>query len=356
MPTVADLLKVDDAQGHAHGDDGKFVTKTGAAKHMGEGAERVHSHGITVGYVKPHGGTTGKYVSHGPTGKKIGVHANREGAMDTVHSNYMTHAKLVHKSPDRLHQHTVNAYMPGEAKEHAMPAHKIRNMLRDSYILGAHYKNPVKSSRSNLRGMADLNEKALHSMAQEHLGAHEWKDADKEFKVPRHKALRAVKAAYAHGSKAHESRQAKALIPDLQKYFDIGSPVLLGSGAFGGSFEHMMQRIRKPVFEAVPCKSPQKYNDNGNVDYSSEGEGPHEPRHYLDIIATFPDHAYVRCSDENLLWKVPYEIDADGEIETGEPEAASITLAAQSERDDDADDEDILDPDEPETITTEAAS
>jgi hypothetical protein len=91
-------------------------------------------------------------------------------------------------------------------------------------------------------------------------------------------------------------------------------------GDFIGSYEDTLRRIRGPICLGSGCDNKPKYDDAGNRIYGDEGESSDRKYpHYLDVVATFPEHAYVRCSDEDRLWKVPYEFDGD-EVTTGEPE------------------------------------
>jgi hypothetical protein len=86
---------------------------------------------------------------------------------------------------------------------------------------------------------------------------------------------------------------------------------------FPNSYEALLRAIKGPACEGSGCSNKPTYTEAGDVDYKlTEGEIPH----YLDVVATFPDHAFVRCSSENKVWKVPYDVDDSGTISTGTPE------------------------------------
>jgi hypothetical protein len=121
-------------------------------------------------------------------------------------------------------------------------------------------------------------------------------------------------------------------IADLFKGDGVVSPA--PGGNYSGSFEDTLKRIRGPVCMGSGCSDKPEYDDAGNRVYES---GSERMPHYLDVIATFPDYAIVRCSDEDKTWKVPYDFDGNA-VSTGEPEAVVAQFVPASEAGEDTTD------------------
>jgi hypothetical protein len=125
-------------------------------------------------------------------------------------------------------------------------------------------------------------------------------------------------------------------IGDLLKAEGVVSPGAAGA-SYTGSFEDTLKRIKGPVCMASGCENPPKYDDNGIRVYEpSEPSGNYA--HYLDVIATFPEYAIVRCSDEDKAWKVPYEFDGDT-VSAGQPEEVVAQFVPADEAEGDASDD-----------------
>jgi hypothetical protein len=91
-----------------------------------------------------------------------------------------------------------------------------------------------------------------------------------------------------------------------------------------GSIENMLGAIRGPVIMGSGCSNPPPYLPNGERDYNTPMDaapsGVEGAKHYCSVAATFTNYAYVNCSDERRMWKVPYELLGDGTVKCGTPE------------------------------------
>src|SRR5665213_3105394 len=77
-----------------------------------------------------------------------------------------------------------------------------------------------------------------------------------------------------------------------------------------GSIEDFLKRVSEAGIEACPCVAKPEFKEDGSRDYSQDsaiqartGTYPH----YLNAQTTYPDHVFIRCSDEDKVWKIPFE-------------------------------------------------
>jgi len=111
--------------------------------------------------------------------------------------------------------------------------------------------------------------------------------------------------------------------PDLQTVADLFAPVRKRrrfKKAFAtpeGSMEDLVSRVRRPAIAASGCEN--KPEGDGMPTDSTNSP------HWLDVVATYPDHVIVHCNDESKTWKVPYDIDGD-EVVTGQSEPVELSF------------------------------
>jgi hypothetical protein len=92
------------------------------------------------------------------------------------------------------------------------------------------------------------------------------------------------------------------------------------SGPFVGSLEELIKNIQTAVLPKTPCDCKPEYDANGQRIYKERAEGDPYP-HYQTVVATYPTCAYVRCSDEDKVWKMPISVnEKTGEFGVGKAE------------------------------------
>jgi hypothetical protein len=85
-----------------------------------------------------------------------------------------------------------------------------------------------------------------------------------------------------------------------------------------GSYEEAMSKLTPLLIAGCGCESkpPLSVSGDGVI-----VPGASSNQHYCSVIGTFDDYAFVRCNDENKVWKVNYSVDDDGNVTVaGEPE------------------------------------
>lgn len=100
-------------------------------------------------------------------------------------------------------------------------------------------------------------------------------------------------------------------------------PAHIKKGAIEGSYEKRIADIRPHIMAGCGCEAPPTIDkDTGLTQdpWSSEGSDGKRKVHYVDVVATHPEHAIAHCSDEDRYFRVPYSIDKDNGVTTGDSE------------------------------------
>jgi hypothetical protein len=158
-------------------------------------------------------------------------------------------------------------------------------------------------------------------------------------------AARAKNAKKARGEPGSIDEVLDSYDPDAPAGIDdiLKAEVIAVSGTgygrmLDGSLEELLQRVRDPVLAGSGCQYPPKLDQTGSViprDYNSK-----DPQHYANVVGTYPDFCIVECNECKKSWKVPFAIDDDGKVTTGEPEEAAAEYVVRDGGDDDGDEED----------------
>jgi hypothetical protein len=128
--------------------------------------------------------------------------------------------------------------------------------------------------------------------------------------------------AFQHLVDTHNAKN-KMTIGELFK----SAPRAINKAVFVGSFEDSLRRIHGPVCMGSGCSKKPAFADSGELQ-KSDDDGAHS----LEVIATFGDKAYVRCSDEDQIWEIPFEFSGD-EVTCGEPKLFEANAEAEEDED-----------------------
>jgi hypothetical protein len=365
MMSVEDLVKTKDDTGHEHGSDGKFTSgsgksytvkdSTGKDDELGHYEREVHGPNGKIGSVKLANAVKGqKYVRH------AAVHT-ANGTRNVVDADLTrTLFKPAQAAQDRMIQSLVEHHekhgpdTPKEIKEKSVKdaeedldavERKRRADINDDSLPVTDKRHSINEARKHEATIGVLRARESEP-EQEEESADSGDENQLGFDFGKRKLMTVADLV-------------KQIVPQLETVNDLvksGDVVSLPDGRTGpfvGSFEDTLRRISGPVKMGCGCNNKPEYDERGNRIY---GDNPHEPGyvypHYCDVVATFPEHAYVRCSDEDKTWKVPYSFDGDV-VETGEPELVAAQFVPINEATgeivedpDDDDDEDDEDDDE----------
>ncbi len=280
------------------------------------------AHDPSTGQFTAGNGYSGTIKSSSGTKYGIKVARKKEAHVDrfsgepvkTMHENY--------------HLHDDQGNHIGHVSKHqtAKYSHERHAYAHDGTHLG---------SSNVAHGNKDLDTSRLKGLLQRVTDHHEKTKAASTGKKPSPLAGKSLRDQVQIGHDMEHGPWDKALtIGDIMKGDDPAPGDALTD--FPGSYEEMLQRIRGPVCAGSGCSDPPTYSETGSSNYAPSPVGGDAP-HYLSVVATFPEHAYVRCNDEALTWKVPYTIDESGAITTGAPEEAVAVFKPTGLADDEDD-------------------
>jgi hypothetical protein len=398
MITVGDIFKAEDSSGHEHdAKSGQFTSKSGASyavkyDHNSKGLALHSGEGKVLGTIKgtakaTKDGTVVQHHGHLHAGGTVGGPKTGTGA-DEMHEGRMATGRKMAEAHEKFQAQRARFQAAQGAAKSITAGDIFKDVKHDPKTGQFTSSSGAKYSAKKVGG----GHTAIHDAKGNHVGRvvsgrghqgeggawHSWGSTHHAFLHNDHgendthlgahvsdkssENLKAKKAAMKDVVDSHEKRSKKdksmtvgdifkkgvRTVGELLKGDVLAVPAPMGAGNYVGSFEETLRRIKGPVCMGSGCDKKPEYDDAGNRIY---GDGPSEPRdypHYLDVVATFPEHAYVRCSDEDKTWKVPYTMDAEKVTVNGEPElvvAQFVPAADATGEEVDADDDDDEDED-----------